>query len=189
MITNDGRKIGLDQRLMNPMMPDDESSKLNMCINNVFDIWEKTAEKRSTQVIFCDLGVPQNATDKKKNGEKFSVYDDIKEKLIAKGVPAEEIAFIHDAATEDAKDKLFAKVRKGEVRVIIGSTQKMGAGTNIQDKLIASHDLDAPWKPSDMEQRRGRMVRQGNENSHVDLYRYVTEGTFDAYLYVRHEVA
>lgn len=183
MITNDGRKIGLDQRLMNPMMPDDENSKLNMCINNVFDIWEKTAEQRSTQVIFCDLGVPQNAADKKKNGEKFCVYDDIKEKLIAKGVPAEEIAFIHDAATEAAKDKLFAKVRKGEVRVIIGSTQKMGAGTNIQDKLIASHDLDAPWKPSDMEQRRGRMVRQGNENSHVDLYRYVTEGTFDAYLY------
>ena len=183
MITNDGRKIGLDVRLMNPDLPDDENSKLNVCINNVYDIWNRTAEQRSTQVIFCDLGVPQNKTDEKKNGKKFSVYDDIKEKLIAKGVPAEEIAFIHSAKTEEAKDKLFAKVRKGEIRVIIGSTQKMGAGTNIQDKLIASHDLDAPWKPSDMEQRRGRMVRQGNENKKVDLYRYVTEGTFDAYLY------
>ena len=183
MITNDGRKIGLDVRLMNPDLPDDENSKLNICINNVYNIWERTAEKKSTQVIFCDLGVPQSKTDEKKNGKKFSVYDDIKEKLIQKGVPAEEIAFIHSAKTEEAKDKLFAKVRKGEIRVLIGSTQKMGAGTNIQDKLIASHDLDAPWKPSDMEQRRGRMVRQGNENEKVDLYRYVTEGTFDAYLY------
>lgn len=183
MITNDGRKIGLDVRLMNPDLPDDENSKLNICINNVYNIWERTAEQKSTQVIFCDLGVPQSSTDEKKNGKKFSVYDDIKEKLIQKGVPAEEIAFIHSAKTEEAKDKLFAKVRKGEIRVLIGSTQKMGAGTNIQDKLIASHDLDAPWKPSDMEQRRGRMVRQGNENEKVDLYRYVTEGTFDAYLY------
>ena len=183
MITNDGRKIGLDVRLMNPDLPDDENSKLNVCINNVYNIWERTAEQRSTQVIFCDLGVPQSSSDEKKNGKKFSVYDDIKEKLIQKGVPAEEIAFIHSAKTEEAKDKLFAKVRKGDIRVLIGSTQKMGAGTNIQDKLIASHDLDAPWKPSDMEQRRGRMVRQGNENSKVDLYRYVTEGTFDAYLY------
>ena len=183
MITNDGRKIGLDVRLMNPDLPDDENSKLNVCINNVYNIWERTAEQKSTQVIFCDLGVPQSSTDEKKNGKKFSVYDDIKEKLIQKGVPAEEIAFIHSAKTEEAKDKLFAKVRKGEIRVLIGSTQKMGAGTNIQDKLIASHDLDAPWKPSDMEQRRGRMVRQGNENEKVDLYRYVTEGTFDAYLY------
>ena len=183
MITNDGRKIGLDVRLMNPDLPDDENSKLNVCINNVYNIWERTVEQKSTQVIFCDLGVPQSSTDEKKNGKKFSVYDDIKEKLIQKGVPAEEIAFIHSAKTEEAKDKLFAKVRKGEIRVLIGSTQKMGAGTNIQDKLIASHDLDAPWKPSDMEQRRGRMVRQGNENEKVDLYRYVTEGTFDAYLY------
>lgn len=183
MITNDGRKIGLDVRLMNPDLPDDENSKLNICINNVYNIWERTAEQKSTQVIFCDLGVPQSSTDEKKNGKKFSVYDDIKEKLIQKGVPADEIAFIHSAKTEEAKDKLFAKVRKGDIRVLIGSTQKMGAGTNIQDKLIASHDLDAPWKPSDMEQRRGRMVRQGNENSKVDLYRYVTEGTFDAYLY------
>lgn len=183
MITNDGRKIGLDQRLMNPDLPDDENSKLNICINNVFNIWDKTAENRSTQVIFCDLGVPQSKTDEKKNGKRFSVYDDIKTKLIEKGIPPEEIAFIHNANTEEKKDKLFAKVRKGEVRVLIGSTQKMGAGTNIQDKLIASHDLDAPWKPSDMEQRRGRMVRQGNENKKVDLYRYVTEGTFDAYLY------
>ena len=183
MITNDGRKIGLDQRLMNPDLPDDKNSKLNMCINNVYDIWDKTAEKRLTQVIFCDLGVPQKNNDKKKNGEHFCVYDDIKNKLIEKGVPADEIAFIHDAATEEAKDKLFAKVRKGDVRVIIGSTKKMGTGTNIQTKLVALHDLDAPWRPADMEQRRGRMVRQGNENEHVDHFRYVTEGTFDAYLY------
>ena len=151
MITNDGRKIGLDQRLMNPDLPDDKNSKLNTYINNVFNIWQKTADKRSTQVIFCDLGVPQSKADIKKNGKKFSVYDDIKTKLIEKGVPPEEIAFIHDAATEDAKSKLFAKVRNGDVRVIIGSTLKMGAGTNIQTKLVASHDLDAPWKPSDME--------------------------------------
>ncbi len=183
MITNDGRKIGLDQRLMNPDLPDDKNSKLNTCINNVYDIWDKTSDKKLTQVIFCDLGVPQNSNDKKKKGERFSVYDDIKNKLIAKGVPADEIAFIHDAATEEAKDKLFAKVRKGDVRVIIGSTKKMGTGTNIQTKLVALHDLDAPWRPADMEQRRGRMVRQGNENEHVDHFRYVTEGTFDAYLY------
>ena len=183
MITNDGRKIGLDQRFMNPDLPDEQGSKLNLCVDNVFQIWNETAEQRSTQLIFCDLGVPQSSEDVKKNGRKFSVYEDIKEKLIAKGVPPEEIAFIHDAKTETAKDKLFAKVRKGETRILIGSTSKMGAGTNVQDKLIASHDLDAPWKPSDMEQRRGRMVRQGNENKHVHLYRYVTEGTFDAYLY------
>ena len=183
MITNDGRKIGLDQRLMNSDLPDDKNSKLNTCINNVYDIWDKTSDKKLTQVIFCDLGVPQNSNDKKKKGERFSVYDDIKNKLIAKGVPADEIAFIHDAATEEAKDKLFAKVRKGDVRVIIGSTKKMGTGTNIQTKLVALHDLDAPWRPADMEQRRGRMVRQGNENEHVDHFRYVTEGTFDAYLY------
>ena len=183
MITNDGRKIGLDQRLMNPDLPDEPQSKINLCVENVHKIWTDTAEQRSTQLIFCDLGVPQNAADKKKSGERFSVYDDIKAKLIDRGVPPEEIAFIHDAKTEDAKDKLFAKVRKGEIRVLIGSTSKMGAGTNVQDKLIASHDLDAPWKPSDMEQRRGRMVRQGNENPHVQLFRYVTEGTFDAYLY------
>ena len=183
MITNDGRKIGLDQRLMNPDLPDEPQSKINLCVENVFKIWSDTAEQRSTQLIFSDLGVPQNAADKKKHGERFSVYEDIKKKLIDRGVPPEEIAFIHDAATEDAKDKLFAKVRKGEIRVLIGSTAKMGAGTNVQDKLIASHDLDAPWKPSDMEQRRGRMVRQGNENPHVQLFRYVTEGTFDAYLY------
>ena len=177
------KKIGLDVRLINPDLPDDENSKLNTCINNVYNIWERTAEQKSTQVIFCDLGVPQSKSDEKKNGKKFSIYDDIKEKLIQKGIPDEEIAFIHSAKTEKAKDKLFAKVRKGEIRVLIGSTDKMGAGTNIQNKLIASHDLDAPWKPSDMEQRRGRMVRQGNENEKVDLYRYVTEGTFDAYLY------
>jgi len=183
MIVNDGKKIGLDVRLLNPDLPDDENSKLNICINNVYDIWNRTSEQRSTQVIFCDLGVPQSKADVKKKGKRFSVYDDIKEKLIQKGVPAEEIAFIHSAKTEEAKDKLFAKVRKGEIRVLIGSTDKMGAGTNIQNKLVASHDLDAPSRPSDMEQRRGRMVRQGNENDKVDLYRYVSEGTFDAYLY------
>ena len=137
-IVSDGKKIGLDVRLINPEFPDDENSKLNLTINVVYDVWEKTAEKRSTQVIFCDLGVPQSKADEKKNGKKFSIYDDIKEKLIKKGVPPEEIAFVHSAKTEDAKDKLFAKVRKGEIRVLIGSTQKMGAGTNIQDKLVAS---------------------------------------------------
>lgn len=182
MITNDGRKIGLDQRLMNPDLPDEAGTKINLCVDNVFNIWKETSDKRSAQLIFSDLGVPQTA-DKKSSGKRFCVYDDIKEKLIAKGVPAEEIAFIHDAKTETAKDKLFEKVRKGDVRVLIGSTSKMGAGTNVQNKLIASHDLDAPWKPSDMEQRRGRMVRQGNENDEVRLFRYVTEGTFDSYLY------
>nr|WP_231035078.1 SNF2-related protein [Pectinatus frisingensis] len=174
LITNDGRKLALDQRLINPDLPDDPKSKVNKCINNVFDIWTETAADKSAQMIFCDLSTP---------GKDFNVYDDIKEKLIAKGVPKSEIAFIHDAKNEKKKDELFAKVRSGEVRVLLGSTAKMGTGTNVQDKLIALHDLDVPWRPSDLEQRRGRIVRQGNENKNVKIYRYVTEETFDAYLW------
>ncbi len=175
-VTNDGRKLALDQRLINPMLPDFEDSKVNICINNVFEIWEHTADKKSTQLLFCDLSTP------KKDGT-FSVYNDIRDKLIAKGIPPEEIAFIHDADTDKKKADLFAKVRSGDVRVLLGSTQKMGAGTNVQDKLIAIHNLDCPWRPSDLEQRLGRIVRRGNENEEVEIYRYVTEGTFDAYLY------
>lgn len=182
-ITTDGKKIGLDQRLIDPLLPDEEGSKVNMCVDNVYDIWQKTSENKSTQLIFSDLGVPQDPADEKKNGKKFCVYDDIKTKLVSKGVPAEEIAFIHNAKTDEDKAKLFAKVRTGEVRILIGSTLKMGAGTNVQNKVVASHDLDVPCKPADMEQRRGRMVRQGNENEKVQLFRYVTEGTFDAYMY------
>ncbi|MGN0537241.1 MAG: SNF2-related protein, partial [Acutalibacteraceae bacterium] len=175
-ITTDGRKIGLDQRLINPDLPDEPGTKVNMCVNNVFRIWDETQEQKLTQLIFCDFSTP-------KGDGSFNLYDDIKQKLIAKGVPENEIAFIHDATNEVQKEQLFAKIRAGEVRVLIGSTAKMGAGTNVQDRLIASHDLDCPWKPSDMEQRRGRMVRQGNSNAHVHLYRYVTEKTFDAYLF------
>lgn len=183
-ITNDGRKIGLDARLINPMLPDNPNSKINACVDNVFSIWENTADKRSTQLIFCDLGVPQSKEDLKKNGKRFSVYDDIKEKLISRGVPENEIAFIHDVGDNEIKKaQLFAKVRNGDVRVLIGSTAKMGAGTNVQNKLIASHDLDCPWKPADMTQRAGRMIRQGNENKNVQLFRYVTQNTFDAYLF------
>lgn len=175
-ITTDGRKIGLDQRLINPMLPDEPGTKVNVCTANVFRIWDETSENKSAQLIFCDYSTP-------KGDGSFNLYDDIRQKLIAKGVPAEEIAFIHDAKNEVQKEELFAKVRDGSVRILIGSTMKMGAGTNVQDKLIASHDLDCPWKPSDMEQRRGRMVRQGNTNKHVELYRYVTKNTFDAYLF------
>ncbi len=175
-VTNDGRKLALDQRLINPMLPDFKDSKVNVCINNVFEIWENTADKKSTQLLFCDLSTP------KKDGT-FSVYNDIRDKLIDRGIPPEEIAFIHDADTDKKKADLFAKVRSGDVRVLLGSTQKMGAGTNVQDKLIAIHNIDCPWRPSDLEQRLGRIVRRGNENSEVEIYRYVTEGTFDAYLY------
>jgi len=175
-ITTDGRKIGLDQRLINPDLPDEPGTKVNACVDNVFRIWNETKEEKSTQLIFCDYSTP------KKDGS-FNVYDDIKGKLISKGVSTDEIAFIHDATTEAAKEELFAKVRSGEVRVLIGSTAKMGAGTNVQTKLVASHDLDAPFRPADMEQRRGRMVRQGNENKQVHLYRYCTKDTFDAYLF------
>lgn len=183
VVTGDGRKLGLDQRLFDINFADEPQTKLNSCVQNVFDIWEKTAEKKSTQLVFCDLGVPQSKEDLKKNGERFDVYNDIRSKLIEKGIPEKEIAFIHDAASEVEKAKLFSKVRNGDVRVLIGSTQKMGAGTNVQDKLIALHDLDCPWRPADLTQRLGRMVRQGNENKKVDNFRYVTKGTFDAYLY------
>ena len=175
-ITSDGRKLGLDQRLMNPLLPDDPDSKLNACVGNVFRIWQEGQADKLTQLVFCDLSTP-------KNDGTFNVYDDIKTKLIANGVPAEEVAFIHDADTEAKKKDLFAKVRTGQVRVLLGSTQKMGAGTNVQDKLVAVHHLDVGWRPSDMTQRNGRIIRQGNQNKEVQVYQYVTEGTFDAYLY------
>ena len=175
-ITSDGRKLGLDQRLMNPLLPDDPDSKLNACVGNVLRIWQDGQTDKLTQLVFCDLSTP-------KNDGTFNVYDDIKTKLIANGVPAEEVAFIHDADTEAKKKDLFAKVRTGQVRVLLGSTQKMGAGTNVQDKLVAVHHLDVGWRPSDMTQRNGRIIRQGNQNKEVQVYQYVTEGTFDAYLY------
>ena len=236
-ITSDGRKLGLDQRLIDPMLPDHPGSKVNVCVDNIFHIWQEGQADKLTQLVFCDLSTPkssassrsasapkeQEGTEEKKpekteereetalsdagkadaektevisspepavqNLDQFSVYDDIRAKLIAKGVPAEEIAFIHDANTEVRKKELFAKVRSGRVRVLMGSTAKMGAGTNCQDRLIALHDLDAPWRPGDLEQRAGRIVRQGNKNKEVFIYRYVTEQSFDAYLWVRHEVA
>ena len=176
LITNDGRKLALDQRLINPMLPADPESKAVKCAETVFDIWRRTAEKHSTQMIFCDLSTP-------KGDGVFSVYDDIRSKLLAMGVPENEIAYIHDAKTEAQKKDLFAKVRAGQVRVLLGSTQRMGAGTNCQQKLVALHHLDCPWRPADLQQREGRIIRQGNENAEVDIYSYVTEGTFDAYLY------
>ena len=175
-ITGDGRKLGLDQRLINPLLPDDPESKLNACVQNVLRIWEEGKADRLTQLLFCDLSTP-------KNDGTFNVYDDIKTKLIAAGVPEKEIAFIHDADSEAKKKELFAKVRTGQVRVLMGSTQKMGAGTNCQDRLVALHHLDVGWRPSDMTQRNGRIIRQGNQNKEVQIYQYVTEGTFDAYLY------
>ena len=181
-ITSDGRKLGLDQRLMNPLLPDDPNSKLNACVRNVLRIYEEGKSDKLTQLLFCDLSTP-------KNDGTFNVYEDIRAKLIQSGVPEEEIAFIHDADTEAKKKDLFAKVRTGQVRVLLGSTQKMGAGTNVQDRLVAMHHLDVGWRPADMTQRNGRIIRQGNRNKEVQVYQYVTEGTFDAYLYVRHEVA
>lgn len=175
-ITNDGRKLALDQRLINPLLPDFDDSKLNACVDAMFETWERGSEKRLTQLFFCDLSTP-------KNDGSFNVYDDIRQKLIARGVPADEIKFIHEADTEAKKLELFKKVRRGDVRILMGSTQKMGAGTNVQNKLAASSDLDCPWRPSDLEQRLGRSVRQGNENAEVHIYRFVTEETFDAYLY------
>lgn len=175
-ITNDGRKLALDQRLTNDMLEDFEHSKVATCADNIYSIWNKTSEDKSAQLVFCDLSTPHN-------DGKFNVYDDLKTKLIDRGIPEEEIAFIHDANTDARKQDLFNKVRRGQVRVLIGSTQKMGAGTNCQDRLIALHDLDCPWRPSDLIQRSGRIIRQGNKNPEVDIYRYVTEGTFDAYLY------
>ena len=175
-ITNDGRKLALDQRLTNDMLEDFEHSKVATCADNIYSIWDKTNDDKSAQLVFCDLSTPHN-------DGKFNVYDDLKTKLIDRGIPEEEIAFIHDANTDARKQELFNKVRRGQVRVLIGSTQKMGAGTNCQDRLIALHDLDCPWRPSDLIQRSGRIIRQGNKNPEVDIYRYVTEGTFDAYLY------
>lgn len=181
-VTNDGRKLALDQRLINPMLPDDPEGKVAICADNVFRIWEESKAGRMAQLVFSDLSTPK-PIDKETGERAFNVYDDLRGKLIAKGVPAEEIAFIHDADTEAKKKELFAKVRKGQIRVLMGSTQKMGAGTNVQDRLIALHDLDCPWRPSDLAQRLGRVVRQGNKNPEVEIYRYVTEGTFDSYLY------
>ena len=175
-VTNDGRKIGLDVRLMNPMLPDDPNSKLNVCVQNVLKIWEEGKDQKLTQLLFCDLSTP-------KNDGNFNVYDDIRKKLVAAGVPENEIEFIHNADTEAKKAALFSKVRSGDVRVLLGSTAKMGAGTNVQSRLVAVHHLDVGWKPSDMPQRNGRIIRQGNMNKEVKVFNYVTEGTFDSYLF------
>ena len=200
-ITSDGRKLALDQRIANPLLPDDPGSKVNACVENVFNIWQESAETLGTQLIFSDLSTPKGKAEKKTTKGKeddtdqeqedevdeeairleTSVYEDIRDKLIAKGVPPEEIAFIHQANTEAQKEELFSKVRDGKVRILLGSTQKMGAGTNVQKKLIASHDLDCPWRPADLEQRAGRIIRRGNDNEKVKIFRYVTKGTFDAY--------
>ena len=202
-ITGDGRKLGLDQRVLNPLLPDDPRSKVNKCVDNIVRIWQDGQEDKLTQLVFCDISTPKAAPSRKDGkqmdnpelnalealalpaeGDKpFNVYDDIRDKLIARGIPAEQIAFIHDANTEAKKKELFSKVRKGQVRVLMGSTFKMGAGMNVQDRLIALHDLDCPWRPGDLEQRKGRIVRQGNNNPTVHIYRYVTEGTFDSYLW------
>ena len=205
--TSDGRKLGLDQRVINPDLPDDPESKVNLCVDNIYRIWEEGQEDKLTQLVFCDISTPKNASAKAdKGGDKtaggtelhaltnlleyaaeneqpFSIYDDIREKLVRMGIPREQIAFIHEANTEVRKKELFAKVRTGQVRVLIGSTFKMGAGMNVQDRLIALHDLDCPWRPGDLEQRSGRIIRQGNRNEQVHIYRYVTEATFDAYLW------
>ena len=192
LITNDGRKLALDQRLLNPMLPDSDTSKINACAENVFEIWQNTADQHSTQMVFCDLSTPgkgrpiemaQNEQGTFEMTAFQNVYDDLRDKLIAKGIPAEEIAYIHDANTETKKKELFGKVRSGQIRVLLGSTQKMGAGTNVQKKLIALHHLDCPWRPSDLQQREGRIIRQKNENDEVNIYTYVTENTFDSYLY------
>ena len=175
-ITNDGRKLALDQRLANPLLPDDPGSKTNACVEEIYRHWEEGTDKKLTQLVFCDQSTP-------KTDGTFSVYNDIRDKLIARGIPPEEIAFIHDANTDVRKKELFSKVRRGAVRILMGSTFKMGAGTNVQDRIIASHDLDCPWRPRDLEQRAGRTIRQGNQNPKVEIIRYVTEGTFDAYLY------
>ena len=202
-ITSDGRKLALDQRIMNPLLPDDPGSKVNACVENVFKIWQESTPTKGTQLIFSDLSTPKAKGKTQEDGQETSketdrpeinrmessVYEDIRKKLMIKGVPSEEIAFIHSANTEIQKAELFAKVRSGQVRILLGSTQKMGSGTNVQTKLIASHDLDCPWRPADLAQRAGRIVRRGNENKQVKIFRYVTKGTFDAYTWVRHEVA
>ena len=195
-ITSDGRKLGLDQRLMNPLLPDNPGSKVNACVQNIVRIWREGAAEKLTQLVFCDLSTPRGKAASEKDAadadtlladetgsENFNVYDDIRAKLIAQGIPKEQIAFIHEANTEVRKKELFAKVRSGQVRVLMGSTAKMGAGTNVQDRLAASHDLDCPWRPGDLEQRSGRIIRQGNRNKQVHIFRYVTEATFDAYLW------
>ena len=194
-ITSDGRKLGLDQRLINPLLPDDPNSKVNACVGNIVRIWREGQDEKLTQLVFCDLSTPRGkaASEKEQDAAalvpeetgtgNFSIYEDIRSKLIAQGIPAEQIAFIHDANTEVRKKELFAKVRNGQVRVLMGSTAKMGAGTNVQDRLVALHDLDCPWRPGDLEQRAGRIVRQGNQNQDVYIYRYVTEGSFDSYLW------
>ena len=191
LITNDGRKLALDQRLLNPMLPDFEGSKVNVCAGNVYRIWEETKEERLTQLVFCDLSTPgKKSVEMQENDDGTfaasafqNVYEDLRNKLIDRGIPNEEIAFVHEASNEAQEKELFAKVRRGKIRVLLGSTFKMGAGTNVQDRLIALHDLDCPWRPRDLEQRSGRIIRQGNRNPEVQIYRYVTEGTFDSYLY------
>jgi SNF2 family DNA or RNA helicase len=195
-ITTDGRKIGLDQRLINPLLPDDPNSKVNACTDKVFEVWNDTKSERLTQLLFCDFSTPNGKSKASAVADNTSeavdddledsplfcnIYDDIKAKLIARGIPEHEIAFIHDADTEDRKKELFARVRQGKVRILFGSTQKMGAGTNVQDRLFVSHDLDCPWRPADLEQRAGRIVRQGNKNKEVKIFRYATNGTFDLY--------
>ena len=177
-VTNDGRKLALDQRLMNDILPDDPNSKVNECVKNVYKIWEDTTPEKSTQLIFCDQSIP-------KNDNSFNVYDDIKNKLISKGIPENEIAFIHSCKNDEQKQALFTKVRNGEVRILLGSTNKMGTGTNCQKKLKALHHIDCPYRPSDLAQRNGRIIRQGNENAEVDIFNYVTKSTFDSYLFVR----
>ena len=193
--TSDGRKLGLDQRLINPLLPDDPGSKVNACVNNILRIYRDGQTEKLTQLVFCDLSTPRGKsadgkeqpsdilTPEETGNGNFNIYDDIRSKLIAQGIPAEQIAFIHEANTEVRKKELFAKVRSGQVRVLMGSTAKMGAGMNVQDRLVALHDLDCPWRPGDLEQRAGRIVRQGNQNKDVFIYRYVTEATFDAYLW------
>ena len=196
-ITNEGRKLALDQRLINSQLPDDENSKVNTCVKNVYEIWEKTKDKKSTQLVFCDLSTPKslgaddnpyemelvNGIWKCKEREFTDVYTDMKRKLIEQGIPENEIAFIHEATSEAKKEELFDKVRSGEIRVLMGSTFKMGAGTNVQDRIIALHNLDCPWTSANLIQRIGRAVRQGNMNELVHIYNYVTQGTFDAYMY------
>ena len=185
-ITNEGRKLALDQRLMNEMLEDNENGKVGVCANNIYKIWEENKEQKLTQLVFCDLSTPKQFEEKFDDEGNYvftDVYNDLRRKLVLKGIPREEIAFIHEADNETKKKELFAKVRKGEIRVLMGSTSKMGAGTNVQDKIIALHHLDTPYRPADLTQRNGRGVRQGNQNKQVHIYTYVTEKTFDAYLF------
>ena len=189
-ITSDGRKLGLDQRIINPMLPDEPETKVNKCVANILKIWKEGDSEKLTQLVFCDIATPSGKSNDGSEDAPFTnIYDDIRRKLISGGMASEQIAFIHNAKTDIQKKELFAKVRSGQVRVLIGSTQKMGAGTNVQDRLIALHDLDCPWRPRDLIQRKGRIERRGNMNPKVHVFRYVTNATFDAYLWVRREVA